>query len=112
MERVRGGLFPRLSAMGAAMVALVSLTLAVAGFLYAASANSTAGLTLSPSPFNEQRAFEDLKRFTELGPRPPGSDAHDWAYLFIHLGSLAPASMSTTSSSTLSRPQRPWAKSR
>ena len=88
MERVRGGLFPRLTAIGATTFALVSLTLAVAGFLYAASANSTAGLTLPPSPFNEQRAFEDLKRFTELGPRPPGSDVHDWAYLFIHLGLL------------------------
>src|SRR5579862_5716958 len=88
LERVRGGLFPRLSAIGAAMVALVSLTLAVAGFLYAASTNSTAGLMLSPSPFNEQRAIEGLKQFTELGPRPPGSDAHDWAYLLIHLGFL------------------------
>ena len=69
-------------------MALVSLTLAVAGFIYAATTNLTAGITLSFSPFNEQRAFEDLKQFTELGPRPPGSDAHDWAYLLIHLGFL------------------------
>jgi hypothetical protein len=88
MERVRGGLFPRLNAIAAAAAGLVVLTLAVAGFVYAASANSTAGLTLPPSPFNEQRAFQDLKQFTELGPRPPGSDVHDWAYLFIHLGLL------------------------
>jgi protein-S-isoprenylcysteine O-methyltransferase Ste14 len=87
-ERVRGGLFPRLSVIGAATVALVTLTLAVAGFLYSANTNSTAGLTLSPSPFNEQRSFEDLKQFTDLGPPPPGSDVHDWADLLTHPGLL------------------------
>ena len=48
------------------------------------SANPTADAKLLPSPFNEQRAFEDLERFAALGPRPPGSDAHDWTYLLIH----------------------------
>jgi len=52
------------------------------------SANSTADAKLLPSPFNEQRAFEDLERFAALGPRPPGSVAHDWTYLLIHLSLL------------------------
>ena len=87
-ERVRGGLCPSFSAVQATAAGLVGLALLVAGFVYTASTNSTADVTLSPSPFDERRAFEDLRQFTELGPRFPGSDMHDWAYLLIHLSLL------------------------
>jgi glutaminyl-peptide cyclotransferase len=89
MERVPAGLFPRLTAVRAAGLVLVGLALLVAGLVYAASANSTAGLKLSPSPFNEQRAFGDLKYVASLGPRPPGSDAHEAATTYIFFSLLA-----------------------
>jgi hypothetical protein len=40
---------------------LVGLALLVAGLADAAIANSTASLNLPPSPFDQQRAFRDLK---------------------------------------------------
>ena len=89
IQRVPAGLFPRLTRVRAAALVLVGLAVLAAGFLYAVGTNSTAGLKPSPSSFNEQRAFENLKQFTELGPRPPGSGTHDSAYLLIYLGLLA-----------------------
>ncbi len=35
----------------------------------------SSNLQLSPSPFNEQRAFAELERIASFGPRPPGSPA-------------------------------------
>jgi protein-S-isoprenylcysteine O-methyltransferase Ste14 len=89
MERVPLGLLPRLSAIRAAVLVLAGLALLMAGLAYAATANSTAGLKLSPSPFNQQRAFQDLKNFAALGPRPPGSDAHDFTRLILNLSFMA-----------------------
>ncbi|HTS59074.1 MAG TPA: M28 family metallopeptidase [Terriglobales bacterium] len=71
-----------------AMLSVFSLIVVIGVAAWAKYTNSTADATLPPSPFNEQRAFEDLERFAALGPRPPGSDAHDWAYLLIHLSLL------------------------
>jgi hypothetical protein len=70
MQHVPAGLFPRLTAVRAAVLLLVGLALLVAGLVYAASANSTLGLKLAPGAFNEQRAFRDLKHLASLGPRP------------------------------------------
>ncbi len=84
-QRVPLGLLPRLSAIRLAALVLVGLALLVAGLAYAATTNSTANLKLPPSPFNQQRAFQDLKNFAKLGPRPPGSDAHDFTRLLLDL---------------------------
>jgi hypothetical protein len=61
----------------------------VAGLAYAVRANSTASLKLSPSPFNEPRAFRDLQYLAALGPRPPDSDAHEAATMYIFSSLLA-----------------------
>jgi len=71
-----------------AMLSVLCLMVLIGAVAWTKYTNSTAGAKLPPSPFNEQRAFEDLERFAALGPRPPGSDAHDWTHLLIHLSLL------------------------
>jgi glutaminyl-peptide cyclotransferase len=70
------------------MFSVLCLMFLIEGLAWTRYTNSTAGAKLPPSPFNEHRAFEDLAKFAALGPRPPGSDAHDWTYLLIHLSLL------------------------
>ena len=89
VERIPGGLFPRLTAIQAAAFALTGAAAIAAGLVYAASANSTVGVTLSPSLFNERRAFDELQQLVALGPRFPGSDAHDWARIIVDLCLMA-----------------------
>lgn len=71
-----------------AMLSVLCLMVLIGAVAWTKYTNSTAGAKLPPSPFNEQRAFDDLERFAALGPRPLGSDAHDWTYLLIHLSFL------------------------
>jgi glutaminyl-peptide cyclotransferase len=71
-----------------AMLSVLCLMVLIGAVAWTKYTNSTAGAKLPPSPFNEQRAFEDLERFAALGPRPLGSEAHDWTYLLIHLSLL------------------------
>ena len=65
------------------------LTVLIGALAWIESANPTTGANLSPSPFNEQRAFEDLEKFAALGPRPPGSNVHYWTHFLIHLSLLS-----------------------
>jgi aminopeptidase-like protein len=71
-----------------AMLSVFCLMVLIGAVAWTKYTNSTAGAKLPPSPFNEQRAFEDLERFAALGPRPLGSNAHNWTYLLIHLSLL------------------------
>jgi Zn-dependent M28 family amino/carboxypeptidase len=70
------------------MLSVLCLMVLTGALAWTRYSNPTAGAKLPRSPFNEQRAFEDLERFAALGPRPSGSDAHDWSYLLIHLSFL------------------------
>jgi len=88
VQRVRGRLFPHVSALGAAILALFCVAL-IAAFFWDANANSTAGLKLPPSSFNEQQAFQYLKLTLRSGPRPPGSKGNKDAELTILEGLLA-----------------------
>jgi len=71
-----------------AMLSVLCLMVLIGALAWIRYTNSKAEAKLPPSPFNEHRAFEDLAKFAALGPRPPGSDSHDWAYLLIHLSLL------------------------
>lgn len=71
-----------------AMLSVPCLMVLIGALAWTRYSNPTADEKLPRSPFNEQRAFEDLERFAALGPRPPGSDTHDWTYLLIHLSFL------------------------
>lgn len=82
-------LFPRFTALSAMALVLAGLALLVAAFAYASTANSTSNLKLSESPFNEQRAFDDLKALTAFGPRSLGSPGHDQAEMYICASLLA-----------------------
>jgi glutaminyl-peptide cyclotransferase len=71
-----------------AMLSVLCLMVLIGTLAWTRYSNPTAGAKLPCSLFNEQRAFEDLERFAALGPRPPGSDTHDWTYLLIHFSLL------------------------
>ena len=89
MQRVPVGLLPHLSPVRIALLAVAGFALLAVGLVYGDNGNSTAGVALSPSPFNEQRAFDELKLLTTIGPRPPGSVAHDGTTIYLFDALLA-----------------------